>query len=99
MPDAVREIADWCLKQDQSKQLQVKAGKRTIVLSFSPGTAPSYVNIYGRDITKENLLRAQLQQSQKLESIGTLGQWGSARDQQPDHGHHELRAVDPGWDG
>ena len=47
-------------------------GDRIIAFSLMPIAGQGYVNIYGQDITVQQTLEAQLIQSQKLESIGTL---------------------------
>ncbi len=47
-------------------------GNRIIAFSLTPVAGQDYVNLYGQDITARRTLEAQLVQSQKLESIGTL---------------------------
>ena len=37
-----------------------------------PFIAAGYINLYGRDVTEEKALAAQLNQAQKMEAVGQL---------------------------
>ena len=41
-------------------------------MTVVPFPAAGYINLYGRDVTEEKALAAQLNQAQKMEAVGQL---------------------------
>jgi PAS domain S-box-containing protein len=67
------------LETGLNNEIEIECGERVFSLMLSPVSESQYVNVYGRDITErrraedERLkLEAQIQQAQKLESLGVL---------------------------
>jgi PAS domain S-box-containing protein len=60
---------DWCqlignvLDSNRSKIIEVKYGKRIISFVFAPVAKAGYVNIYGRDVTKQRKAEQALQKA------------------------------------
>jgi len=60
---------DWCqligdvLDSNRSKTIEVKYGKRIISFVFAPVAKAGYVNIYGRDVTKQKKAEKALQKA------------------------------------
>lgn len=76
--DIARHVVD-ALASGTASKIDVEAGERILSLIFAPVTGMNYVNIYGHDITSErraeearHKLEAQIQHTQKLESLGVL---------------------------
>jgi len=55
-----------------NRTMELHCGERTFSLVCVPVAGADYVNLYGRDITEQERLEAQMQQVAKLESIGRL---------------------------
>lgn len=73
LPSNVAQIIQSCRASGQSvPNLQTQMEGRTLEWSFHPVHASQVVHAYVRDITDELNLRAQLFQSQKMESVGQL---------------------------
>ncbi len=66
------DVLTGVIKSKVVCQEEIKCEGRTFVLTFAPVPEGDYANVYGLDVTQERVMEAQLRQSQKLESIGTL---------------------------
>ncbi len=79
VPDDIARHVENALKTGVASKIDVEAGDKILSLVFAPVAGMSYVNIYGHDITSErraeearHKLEAQIQHTQKLESLGVL---------------------------
>jgi two-component system cell cycle sensor histidine kinase/response regulator CckA len=56
----------------ERQEIDVSEGSKSFKMTVVPFTAAGYINLYGRDVTEEKALAAQLNQAQKMEAVGQL---------------------------
>ena len=66
--DALRR--SW--EAGERQEIDVSEGSKSFKMTVVPFPAAGYINLYGREVTEEKALAAQLNQAQKMEAVGQL---------------------------
>ncbi|MGA2765303.1 MAG: response regulator [Spirochaetia bacterium] len=56
----------------KKQEIEIQQGSKSYSVTFVPFVAAGYINLYGREVTEEKALAAQLNHAQKMEAIGEL---------------------------